>query len=153
MASTAKKITEILQQFPPEDPSSLIPVLQKVQEEFGYLSERNVYAVSEYLVVPASKIYGVATFYAQFRLKPLGRHIINLCRGTACHVKGSERLIPVFEQELKCKVGETTKDGKFTFLVVACLGACSLAPVVNIDNDFYGDVQAGQIKRILRKYE
>lgn len=153
MASTAKKITEILQQFPPEDPASLIPVLQKVQEEFGYLSERNVYAVSEYLVVPASKIYGVATFYAQFRLKPLGRHIINLCRGTACHVKGSERLIPVFEQELKCKVGETTKDGKFTFLVVACLGACSLAPVVNIDNDFYGDVQAGQIKRILRKYE
>ncbi len=152
MASTAK-ITEILHQFPPEDPSSLIPVLQKVQDQFGYLSERNVYAVSEYLTVPASKIYGVATFYAQFRLKPLGRHIVNLCRGTACHVKGSERLIPVFEQELKCKVGETTKDGKFTFLVVACLGACSLAPVLNIDNDFYGNVQAGEIKRILRKYD
>ena len=153
MASTAKKITEILHQFPPEDPASLIPVLQKVQDQFGYLSERNVYAVSEYLAVPASKIYGVATFYAQFRLKPLGRHIINLCRGTACHVKGSERLIPVFEQELKCKVGETTKDGKFTFLVVACLGACSLAPVVNIDHDFYGNVKAGEIKRMLRKYD
>ncbi len=147
------KISEILHQFPPENPSSLIPVLQKIQDEFGYLSERNVNDVSKYLAVPTSKIYGVATFYAQFRLKPLGRHVINLCRGTACHVKGSERLIPVFEQELKCKVGETTKDGKFSFIVVACLGACSLGPVVNIDNDFYGNLKASEIKRILRKYD
>jgi len=152
MASTSK-ITEILHQFPPEDSSSLIPVLQKIQEEFGYISERNVYAVSEYIAVPPSKIYGVATFYAQFRLKPLGRHVINLCRGTACHVKGSERLIPVFEQELKCKVGETTKDGRFTFFVVSCLGACSLGPVVNIDDDFYGNLKASEIRRILRKYD
>ncbi len=152
MASTSK-ITTILQQFPTEDSSSLIPVLQEIQKEFGFLSENNIYAVAEYLAIPPSKIYGVATFYAQFRLKPLGRHIINLCRGTACHVKGSERLIPVIEQELKCKIGETTKDGKFSFNVVACLGACSLAPVINIDNDFYGNVKAGEIKKIFRKYE
>ena len=78
---------------------------------------------------------------------------MSLCRGTACHVKGSERLIPVIEQELKCKVGETTKDGRFTLLVVACLGACSLAPVISIDSDFYGDVQPGEIKRFLRQYD
>lgn len=153
MTSNKTNITNILEQFPQDEPSALIPVLQKTQEAFGYLSERNVYAISEYLNVPASKIYGVATFYSQFRLKPLGRHVINLCRGTACHVKGSEKLIPVFEQELKCKAGETTKDGKFTFNVVACLGACSLAPVVNIDNDFYGSVTPGEVKRILRKYD
>ncbi len=153
MSSSKTNISKILNQFPQEDPSALIPALQKTQEAFGYLSERNVYAISEYLNVPPSKIYGVATFYSQFRLKPLGRHVINLCRGTACHVKGSEKLVPVFEQELKCKAGETTKDGKFTFNVVACLGACSLAPVVNIDNDFYGKVAPGEVKRILRKYE
>ena len=112
-----------------------------------------MYAVSEYLGVPSSKIYGVATFYSQFRLKPLGRHVISLCRGTACHVNGSEKLIPVLEQELKCKVGETTDDGKFTLNVVACLGACSLAPVISIDNEFYGGVKPSDIKKILRKYD
>lgn len=145
-------ISIVLKQFPEGNPHVLISVLQKVQETFGWISEENVYEISKYLKVPSAKIYGVATFYTQFRLKPLGRHLISLCRGTACHVKGSERLIPVFEQELKCKVGETTKDGRFTLNCVACLGACSLAPVVCIDNDFYGNVQAKDIKKILKKY-
>ncbi|MHA1672880.1 MAG: NADH-quinone oxidoreductase subunit NuoE [Promethearchaeota archaeon] len=148
-----KTITEILVPFPRDEPSALIPVLQAVQSEHGYLSEKNIYAISDHLSVPSSKIYGVTTFYAQFRLKPLGRHVINLCQGTACHVKGSEKLIPVFEQELKCKAGETTKDGKFTFNLVACLGACALSPVVNIDSDFYGNIKIGDIKKILRKYD
>jgi NADH-quinone oxidoreductase subunit E len=147
------KIEEIFAKFPRGDPSNLISMLQAIQEKYGWISEKNVYDLSRYLDVPASKIYGVATFYAQFRLQPLGRHIINVCRGTACHVRGSERLIPVLEQELKCKVGETTKDGKFTLNTVNCVGACSLAPVINIDNDFFGQVKSGDIKKILRKYE
>ncbi|MHA1520014.1 MAG: NADH-quinone oxidoreductase subunit NuoE [Promethearchaeota archaeon] len=148
-----KNITEILVPFPRDNPSALIPVLQAVQSEHGYLSEKHIYVISDHLSIPSSKIYGVATFYTQFRLKPLGRHVINLCQGTACHVKGSEKLIPVFEQELKCKAGETTKDGKFTFNLVACLGACALSPVVNIDSDFYGNIKIGDIKKILRKYD
>jgi NADH-quinone oxidoreductase subunit E len=153
MAASLQKIEDILSQFPKGDASLLISVLQAIQDTYGWLSERSIYAVSQYLGLPASKIYGVATFYAQFRLRPLGRHVIAVCRGTACHVKGSERLLPILEQELKCKVGETTKDNKFTLKVVNCLGACSLSPVVNIDNDFYGNVKSGDIKRILRKYE
>lgn len=148
-----KPISEILDPFSRDDPSSLIPVLQAVQTEHGYLSERHVYTISEHLGISSSKIYGVATFYSQFRLEPLGRHVINLCQGTACHVKGAEKLIPIFEQELNCKAGETTKDGKFTFNLVACLGACALSPVVNIDSDFYGNIKIRDIKKILRKYD
>ncbi|MHA1776208.1 MAG: NADH-quinone oxidoreductase subunit NuoE [Promethearchaeia archaeon] len=147
------KISDVLSRFKQGDASELIPVLQAVQSEYGYISEDNTYEIAEYLNLPSSKIYGVATFYAQFRLEPLGRHVINLCTGTACHVKGSEKLIPVFEQELKCKAGETTKDGRFTFNLVACLGACALSPVVNIDSDFYGNVSPSDVKKILRKYK
>ena len=108
---------------------------------------RRMFQLGEYLNLSAAKIFGVATFYTQFRLKPLGRHIINVCRGTACHVKGSERLLPILEQELGCKVGETTKDGRFTLDVVACLGACSIAPVISIDGEFYGNLKANEIKK------
>ena len=150
---SAQKIEEILTHYPKGDSGALISILQAIQENYEWLSERNIYAVSRYLNMPASKIYGVATFYAQFRLRPLGRHVIAVCRGTACHVKGSERLLPVLEQELKCKVDETTKDNKFTLKCVNCLGACSLSPVLSIDNDFYGNVKTSDIKKILRKYE
>jgi len=147
------KIEDVLARFPRGDNGVLINVLQEVQGAYGWISESNVYAISRYLNVPASKIYGVATFYAQFRLRPIGRHIVNICRGTACHVKGSERLLPVFEQEMHCKVGETTKDGKLTLRTVNCMGCCSLAPAVNIDTDFYGNVKSNEIKKMLRKYE
>jgi len=147
------KIEDVLARFPRGESGVLINVLQEVQGAYGWISESNVYAISRYLNVPASKIYGVATFYAQFRLRPIGRHIVNICRGTACHVKGSERLLPVFEQEMKCKVGETTKDGKLTLRTVNCMGFCSLAPAVNIDTDFYGNVKSNEVKKILRKYE
>ena len=150
---SAQKIEEILIKFPKSDASNLISILQSIQDNYGWLSEQNIYAVSRYLNLPASKIYGVATFYAQFRLRPLGRHVIAVCRGTACHVKGSERLLPVLEQELKIKVGQTTKDNRFILRCVNCLGACSLSPVINIDNDFYGNVKTSEIKKILRKYE
>jgi NADH-quinone oxidoreductase subunit E len=147
------KVEQIISNYPRGDPSNLISILQDIQEVYGWISEKNILTVSEYLGVAPAKIYGVATFYAQFRLKPLGRHIINVCRGTACHVKGSERLLPILEQELGCKVGETTKDGKFTLGIVACLGACSIAPVINVDGEFYGNVKSSDIKKILRKYD
>ena len=153
MSTIAVKIDEVLSRFPRGDNSLLINVLQEVQAVYGWISEQNVYAISKHLNVPSSKIYGVATFYSQFRLRPLGRHIVNLCRGTACHVRGSERLIPVFEQEMKCKLGETTKDGKFSLRAINCMGCCSLAPAINIDSDFYGNVKTNDIKKILRKYE
>lgn len=152
METSLIKMEEILSKFPKDDPGILINVLQAIQEAYGWLSDTSIYAVSRYLGIPASKIFGVATFYAQFRLQPLGRHIISVCRGTACHVKGSERLLPILEQELKCKVGETTKDGKFSLKCVNCIGACSLSPVIAIDNDFYGNVKIGEIKKILKKY-
>jgi NADH-quinone oxidoreductase subunit E len=153
--SSNQQIEQVLKAIPKGDASKLIYALQLIQAAYGWISEKNIYDISKYLSVPSSKIYGVATFYSQFKLQPQGRHIINLCRGTACHVKGSERLIPVFEQELKCKVGETTKDNKFTLNLVACLGACSLAPTVNIDHDFYGNLQKEDIKKILKnpKYD
>jgi NADH-quinone oxidoreductase subunit E len=150
---TKIKVEQILSNYQRGDQSNLISILQDIQEAYGWISEKNVSAVGEYLNLSAAKIFGVATFYTQFRLKPLGRHIINVCRGTACHVKGSERLLPILEQELGCKVGETTKDGRFTLDVVACLGACSIAPVISIDGEFYGNLKANEIKKILRKYE
>jgi NADH-quinone oxidoreductase subunit E len=152
MAATID-IHQILEQYPRSDPSVLISLLQAVQEHYGWISEKSMYDISKYLNVPMSKVYGVATFYAQFKLKPQGRHTILLCRGTACHVKGSERLIPVFEQELGVKAGETTKDGRFTLNLVACLGACSLAPSAAIDSDFFGNLAAKDVKKILRKYD
>ncbi len=152
MASSAK-ISKILSEFPKGDTSKLIPAMQAIQEEYGWLSEDNLTKLSSYLEVSPAKAYGVATFYAQFRLEPMGRHLINLCTGTACHVKGADRLIPLFEQELGIKVGETTSDGKFTLETVACLGCCSLSPAVNIDEDYYGNVKRKDIKKILRKYD
>lgn len=130
----------------------LIPVLQDVQEKYGYLSEENLVHIGEFLNVPASKVYGVATFYNQFRLIPLGKHIIRVCRGTACHVKGSSQILDTLESELNIQTGETTKDGLYTLETVACLGACSIAPVIVIDEEFYGRLEPKDIKSIIKNH-
>lgn len=117
---------------------SLIPILQEFQEVEGYVSREGIGQASKYLGLPKSKIYGVATFYNQFKLTPPGRHQIQICRGTACHVKGSFNLLETLETELGIKQGETTPDGLFSLEEVACLGACSIAPVMTIDGEFYG---------------
>jgi len=130
----------------------LIPVLQDVQEKYGYLSEDNLILIAEYLNVPASKVYGVATFYNQFRLLPLGKHIIRVCRGTACHVKGSSQILDTLQSELNISVGETTKDGLYTLETVACLGACSIAPVIVIDDEFYGRLEPKDVKSIIKNH-
>ena len=131
-------------------PGSLIPVLQKAQEALGYLSPETLRDIARGLDIPLSDIYGVVTFYAQFRLKPSGAYIIKVCHGTACHVGGSERLSEALEDELKIRHGETTSDGKFTLERVACLGCCSLAPCIMINNETYGRLSPEKARQIVR---
>jgi NADH-quinone oxidoreductase subunit E len=132
---------------------NVIPLLQDVQEKYGYLSKENLISISEYLNVPTSNVYGVATFYNQFRLAPLGKHIIRVCRGTACHVKGSDKILDKIESELNIKAGETTPDELFTLETVACVGACSIAPVISIDEEFYGRLQPKDVTALVNKYK
>jgi NADH:ubiquinone oxidoreductase subunit E len=133
--------------------SGLIILLQEVQNEIGYLPREALQKTSELMDIPLSHIYGVATFFHQFRLRPKGKHIITVCRGTACHVQGSGDLINILHQTLKLRDGEdTTKDGLFTVMQVRCLGACGLAPIMKVDEEFYGKMNAVGLSRILNKY-
>ncbi len=132
---------------------SLIPILQQIQDAYGYLPAEILSEVSKHTDLHASQMYGVATFYEQFHLEPRGRHTIKCCRGTACHVRGGREIINALERELDVEEGQTTEDMRFTFETVACLGTCFLAPVIMINNDYYGNVKAGKIKSILDRYE
>jgi NADH-quinone oxidoreductase subunit E len=131
---------------------SLIPLLQDIQENQGYLSEEAVRSVGETLELPSSKIYGVATFYNQFRFEPKGTYHIQVCRGTACHVLGSATVLQELENELKVKAGQTTSDRMFSLEVVACIGACGLAPVICVNGNFHAKVTAENIKGIISDY-
>ena len=131
-------------------PGSLIPVLQRSQEAFGYLSPETLRGISKELNIPLSDLYGVVTFYSQFRLKPSGKYIIKVCHGTACHVGGSESISEALENELKVMPGDTTSDGKFTLEQVACLGCCSLAPCIMINNETYGRLTPDKARQIVR---
>lgn len=145
-------VRDIMGRYPGGERRWLIPILQDIQERFGYLPEEAVYQVSDYLKVPTSKIFGVATFYNQFRLTAPGRHVIRICRGTACHVKGSALLLEKLCQELGIQPGQTTRDGLFSIETVACIGACSIAPVIAVDNEFHGRIDPAGIPRILARY-
>jgi NADH:ubiquinone oxidoreductase subunit E len=137
-------------------PGSLISILQKAQEIYGYLSMDAIQYVAEQTGIKPAKIYGVATFYTQFRLKPIGKHLIMLCQGTACHVNGAKMIEEAICEELKIKDGETTEDGLFTLNNVACLGCCSLSPVLMVDGETYGKLtkdSARQILKDIRKQE
>lgn len=144
--------SHIFSNYPPGDKSNLIALLQDIQNIYGFLPENALQDISDFLEMPISRIYGVATFYNQFRLKPLGKNIVRVCRGTACHVKGSANLLFALETALNIKAGETTRDKNFTLETVACIGACSIAPVININNDYYGRATVKEIPRILKKY-
>lgn len=128
---------------------SLITILQKTQEIYGFVPEDAVYLISERTGVTPAKIMGVATFYSQFRFTPAGRYKIQICKGTACYVNGSERIIDVLMEELGTKSNETTEDGLFSFSVVSCLGCCSLAPVMMINNKAYGNLTGDKIRKII----
>lgn len=139
--------------YPKNEKSNLIPILQDVQDKFGYLPEHVLQQVADYIGMPLSRVYGVATFYNQFRLKPLGKNVIRVCRGTACHVKNSANILQVLETELKIKAGETTRDKLFTIETVACIGACSIAPVISINDEYFGRLTIKEITKIINKYK
>jgi NADH-quinone oxidoreductase E subunit len=145
-------IERILSKYPNAKRDSLIPILQEVQETDGHLSVEAVSSIGRHLNLPASKIYGVATFYNQFRFEPLGKFHIQVCRGTACHVKGSAKVLDAVQRELKIEAGRCTRDGKFSLEVVACIGACGLAPVIAINGEVYAGVVPDKVKSILKMY-
>jgi NADH-quinone oxidoreductase subunit E len=131
----------------------LIPILQAVQEQMGYLPEEALETVSRELKIPPSEIYGVATFYAQFHLKPRGRHVVRVCRGTACHVRGSLKILNSVKEITGVDENQTTDDLRFTIEPVACLGACGLAPVMMIDTQTFGRLTPDMVKGILDTFE
>ncbi|RLD46261.1 MAG: NADH-quinone oxidoreductase subunit NuoE [Bacteroidetes bacterium] len=140
---------QILEKYKEAERDSLIPILQEVQEKEGYLSENALVEIGELLNLPVSKIFGVATFYNQFRFQPKGKHHIQVCRGTACHVLGSANVLQELEKTLKIKNEETSRDGNFSLEVVACIGACGLAPVISINGEFHAKVTSSSIKEII----
>lgn len=148
-----KKCREILDKYLREK-GNVISILQDMQESFGYIREDAVNWFSERLNIPASNFYGVATFYAQFYLKPRGKNIITACCGTACHVKGSEAIISRIRADLAIADGEdTTRDGQFTVESVACVGACSIAPVLIVNKKVYGNMSPDKASAKLKEFE
>ena len=127
---------------------NLIPILQRVQEEFGYLPEDGMMGIAKAIGVPESRVYAVASFYAQFRFTPMGRNHVMVCRGTACHVRGAARILEEAERRLNIKEGETTEDLEYTLETVACIGCCGLAPTIVINEDTYGRLAPKNISKI-----
>jgi len=133
--------------------SGLIGMLQDVQNEYSYLPKDALLHIAEKLNTPVSHVYSLATFYKAFSLKPRGKHLISLCMGTACHVRGAEKILEELERVLKIKSGETTDDSLFTLEAVNCLGACALGPLMAINGEYYGKMSLKKINGILKKYE
>ncbi|MDD5557244.1 MAG: NADH-quinone oxidoreductase subunit NuoE [bacterium] len=134
-----------------EESGSLIPLLQKTQGLYGYLPERALVRIARRLRLSPAQVYGVATFYGQFRLRPAGRHLVTVCHGTACHVAGAERISEALEGALGIRTGGTTPDGLFTLRNVACLGCCSLAPVMMVGETAHGRLTPAKAKAVLRR--
>jgi len=135
------------------DPENVIMILQAIQRSYNYLPRPSLEYLSEKIDIPLSKIYGVATFYSTFSLEPRGRNIISICLGTACHVRGGERIRERIEDALNISDGETTEDKCFTLESVRCIGCCSLGPVVKINEDVHGRISSDQVNKVLSKYE
>ena len=141
-------VDEILTSYRGEK-AELIPVLQQVQQELGYLPEAALSRIAAYTGVPESTVFGIATFYSQFKLMPVGRNVIRVCRGTGCYVKGAPRILEELEKELGIKAGETTPDMEYTLETVACFGSCALAPVVVSNERVYGRMTKDKVKKLL----
>ena len=136
-----------------EESAQLVPILQDIQRKYGYLPEESLHHVAERLYIPLSRVYSVATFYGAFSLKPRGRHLISLCMGTACHLRGAPRLHDVLRETFKLDDGETSPDERFTLRLVNCLGACALAPVVVIDDTYFDGVTPDKLVKMLNQFE
>ncbi len=152
MLKNKKTIDEIINNYIGKK-GALIPLLQEIQKVEKYLSPETMKYVSEKTGIKLAEIYGVVTFYTMFRLKPQGDHVIRVCKGTACHVSDADTILTSVKSELNLQgENDTTEDGKFTIMVVACLGCCSLAPVIMIDDNTYGKLTSDSIKKILKTY-
>ncbi len=145
-------LSKILASNPATDSNELILFLQQIQNAYGYLPPLVLMEMSKRTSIPASRIYGVATFYEQFYLEPHGRHTVRCCRGTACHVKGGKGIVKAVSRALGIEPGQTTDDLQFTFETVACLGTCFLAPTMMVNNDYYGHMTVNKVKNILANY-
>jgi NADH-quinone oxidoreductase subunit E len=148
-----RQLEHILSKYPQGDRGFLIPVLQDVQEAYGYVSEESVDEIAEFTRTTPGEIYGVASFYTQFRLSRPGRHTVRVCLGTACHVRGGDRILDILEYQLKVRAGETTPDGLFSLERVACFGCCALAPVVMVDSDVHSRMKATKALKLLKRYD
>jgi NADH-quinone oxidoreductase subunit E len=135
------------------DQGMLVSILQDIQAEYNYLPREALEQVSQGLAVPLSRVYSVATFFKAFSLKPRGRHLINVCLGTACHVRGAVRVLDAVKRELGIDAGETTKDFKFTLETVNCVGACALGPIVIVDGKYSGQMKTDKVKHLLESYD
>ena len=134
-----------------EKENGIISILENIQDEFGYLPEEALRAVADETGHPLIDIYGVATFYKSFSLKPRGKYFITACEGTACHVRGSQRILGKIEKGLDIKVGETTKDNLFTLEAVNCLGACALGPIIVVNGEYHGNMTVGKTEALFNK--
>ncbi|MHB1404243.1 MAG: NADH-quinone oxidoreductase subunit NuoE [Desulfitobacteriaceae bacterium] len=146
------KLEELLDRYKTQK-GALIPVLQQAQDIYGYLPADVLKQISKALRLPLAKVYGVVTFYAQFRLHPMGRNVVRVCLGTACHVRGGGKVMETIGKELKIEDGGTTEDGRYTLEIVACIGACGLAPVFSVNNVVHGKMTPEKVAGILAKYE
>jgi len=144
------RLTDILSSYKGE-PSEVIPILQQVQRELGYLPEPAMKQVADFVHVPASTVFGIGTFYAQFKLVPTGRNVIRICRGTGCYVRGAPRIISEMENQLGIKDGGTTSDMEYTLETVACFGSCALAPVVVVNDRVHGRMTPDKAKKAIGK--
>lgn len=148
-----RELDRIIEEDFGNDPENLIMILQAIQRKHNYLPKPAIGYLSTKIGVPMSRIYGVATFYSTFSLEPRGRNIISICLGTACHVRGGERVHERIEELLDITDGETTEDQRFTLESVRCIGCCSLGPVVKINEDMHGRIGADKIEKVLGQYE
>jgi len=146
-----KKIDRIIKKHKKEE-GALVPLLQDVMGEYSYLPEETLKRIAQKLDIPLSRVYGLATFYKSFSLTPQGKHVISVCLGTACHVRGAPRIVEKLERDLGIKAGETTKDLKFTLETVNCLGACALGPLITIDGKYYGHMNSAKMDKVLKEY-
>ena len=146
-----EKVIQILKKYQ-HDKGMLVAVLQDVQAEYNYLPVESLKRVGEGLIIPLSQVYSVATFFKAFSLKPRGRHLINVCLGTACHVRGATRVLETIERELGIDSGETTEDLRFTLEPVSCVGACALGPIVKVDEKSTGLMTTDKVNSVLKGY-
>ncbi|MFW6139102.1 MAG: NADH-quinone oxidoreductase subunit NuoE [Spirochaetota bacterium] len=147
-----KDLEAVLEQFQGKK-DELIPILQRVQESFGYIPSQSMLRIAKFLRIPESKVYGTATFYAQFRFTPIGKNLVMVCRGTACHVKGAPMILDEIERTLGISEGETTPDGEYSLETVACIGCCSLAPCIMVNKKVEANMTPKKVRKLFKKKE